>query len=225
MGLDILLDQWELALLIISWGVFGAISFRKRIDWRQKRFSQQVNFSLNIIEEHEGGKILAIRTLLEDGALNVWLNEHGVAVVRNAATQTTTEMPFVQISDQEERDAIMIGLLNVLSERYSDVFVAKSLGVPVLTDTFLFGLTWERYGEMKTEKLRAIVIRKTELEFLIAHKTPISTYHESHQPRLETLRVMGALWTSINPAERDAIREVELGVHLPSAKSRAAEVI
>jgi len=153
------------------------------------------------------------------------LNEHGVAVVRNAATQTTTEMPFVQISDQEERDAIMIGLLNVLSERYSDVFVAKSLGVPVLTDTFLFGLTWERYGEMKTEKLRAIVIRKTELEFLIAHKTPISTYHESHQPRLETLRVMGALWTSINPAERDAIREVELGVHLPSAKSRAAEVI
>ena len=40
------------------------------------------------------------------------------------------------------------------SERFSDAFVARAVGLPIKTDVFLFGLTWERYGEMKTQKLR-----------------------------------------------------------------------
>ena len=215
LAVNFFLDNWELALLLATWGVFGVISFKRRSDWRQRRFTQQVNFSLNIIEDTGKGKFLEIRTLLEDGALNVWLNQHGVSVVRKAATQTTKINPFIQIQDQKEREAIMIGLLNVLSERFSDVFVAKSLGLPVLTDTFLFGLTWERYSEMKTEKLRTIVIRKTDLELLNSDPNGISTYQESHRPRVETLKSMHRLRSSTNPEERDTIREVELGVCLP----------
>jgi len=41
--LGIVLANWELALLLISWGVFGVLWTRKRIDWQHKRFSNQVN--------------------------------------------------------------------------------------------------------------------------------------------------------------------------------------
>lgn len=220
MDLGIVLANWELALLLISWGVFGVLWTRKRIDWQHKRFSNQVNFSLNLIEEKNKQSYLHIRTLFEDDALNVWLNEHGVAVVRKAAAKTTLEDPFIRISDQTERDAIMTGLLNVLSEKYSEAFIARSLGLQVHTDTFLFGLTWERYGEMKTEKLRAIVVRKNILERM--QGTDIKTLEASHKPRLHTLKTMYRLWCSSNPNDIETIREVELGVSSSNPPINAA---
>ena len=160
MSVDLLFDHWELALLLITWSIIGAVAIRRRYDWRQQRFTQQVNFALNTLIERDGARILLLRTLLEDSAANVWLNQFGVNRVLKAARFTTLEDPFLRVTDTQERDVVMIAVLNVLSERFSDAFIARAVGVPIRTDVFLYGLTWERYEGMKTQKLRVIIIKR-----------------------------------------------------------------
>jgi hypothetical protein len=213
--IDLVLGNWELALLIATWSAIGIVSIRRRIEWRQRRFTQQVNFSLTIPVERDGSQTLLLRTLLEEGAANVWLNEFGVSRVLKAARLTTREMPFLRITQSNDRDLVMNAVLNVLSERFSDAFVARAVGLSIKTDIFLFGLTWERYGEMKTQKLRVILIKRTDLQSLFEEgfgNPEIGVVEESHRPRIETLRCMFELSTSSNHEERDMIREVELGI-------------
>jgi len=210
-----LLGNWELALLLITGSAIGAVSIRRQYDWRHRRFTQQVNFSLTTPVERDGAEILLLRTLLEESAANVWLNEFGVSRVLKAARLTTREMPFLRIVQRHDRDLVMNAVLNVLSERFSDAFVARAVGVPIKTDSFLFGLTWERYGEMKTQKLRVILIKRTDLQSLFdegSGKREIGVIEASHRPRIETLRRMFELWSSSNQEDRDMIREVELGI-------------
>ena len=110
---------------------------------------------------------------------------------------------------------VMIAVLNVLSERFSDAFIARAVGVPIRTDVFLYGLTWERYEEMKTQKLRVTIIKRSDLESMFDYRSregEIGVVEESHRPRIETLRRMFELWTSSDQDNRDMIREVELGI-------------
>lgn len=214
MSLDRVLDNWELALLLVTWSVIGVVAVRRQVDWRNRRFTQHVNFSLTTPVERDGSRMLLLRTLLEDSAANVWLNQFGVNRVLKAARLTTLEMPFLRIAQLRDRDLVMNAVLNVLSERFSDAFVARAVGVPIKTDVFLFGLTWERYGEMKTQKLRVILIKRADLEGLFDERSggrEIRVSQDSHRPRIETLRRMFELWTSSNQEDRDMIREVELG--------------
>jgi hypothetical protein len=123
--IDLLLANWELALLLVTWSAIGTVSIRRQYDWRHRRFTQQVNFSLTTPVERDGSQTLLLRTLLEEGAANVWLNEYGVSRVLKAARLTTREMPFLRITQGHDRDLVMNAVLNVLSERFSDAFVAR----------------------------------------------------------------------------------------------------
>ena len=215
MSINLLLDHWELALLLITWFAIGVVAIRRRYDWRQRRFTEQVKFSLNTLIQRDGSQILLLRTLLEENASNVWLNEYGVSRVLSAARLTTREKQFLSITQQHDRDLVMIAVLNVLSERFSEAFVARAVGISTKTDAFLYGLTWERYGEMKTQKLRVIVIKRSDLESMFEARSrtdEIGVVEESHRPRLMTLRRMYELWTSSSQTDRDMIREVELGM-------------
>jgi hypothetical protein len=71
---DLVLDNWELALLVITWLAIGALPIRRQIDWRRRRFTQQVDFSLTTPVERDGSATLLLRTLLEDSAANASLN-------------------------------------------------------------------------------------------------------------------------------------------------------
>ena len=226
MNVDLALNHWELLLLAATWSVIGALAIKRRYDWRLRRFTQQVNFSLNTVVEAEGSRTLLLRTLLEDSAAQVWINDYGVGRVLKAARRTTVENPFLQIPEARDRDLVMIAVLNVLSERFSDAFVAQVLGMPTTTDTFLFGLTWERYGEMKTQKLRVMVIKRSDLESMFDDRIDSREIHvteESHRPRINTLRRMYDLWNSSQEIDRGTIGEVELGMptHGGSAPSPA----
>ena len=86
---------------------------------------------------------------------------------------------------------------------------------------FLFGLTWERYEGLKTQKLRVTIIKRTDLERMSGKRSrdsEIGVEEESCRPRIETLRWMFELWTSPDPEKRDIIREVELGIPAHSDK-------
>jgi len=210
------LAYWDLALLLVTWAGIGWVAIRRRRDWRRKRFTQQVNFSLNYLESDADGRPrLALRTLLELPAAGVWLNEYGVRRVQKAAERTTLEQPFLRIEPMEDRGLVKQAMLNVLSERYSDAFVARAVGLEVRTRSFLYGLTWERYGEIKTHKLRVIVVQPSDLEALfgpLQRAGQVTFADESHRGRLATLEQMYRLYHSPDPAERTTLGAIELGL-------------
>ena len=220
MGFALLLEHWELVLLTATWTAFGIVVIRRRLEWQKRRFVQQVSFSLNTLIERDGSLVLSLRTLLEDNATNVWLNDFGVSRVTRAARRTTRENPFLQIADRGDRETVMIAALNVLSERFSDIFIAQAPGLPTVTGTFLFGIVWERYEEMKTQKLRVMVIKRADLERMFnddeSSIDSVKVAEESHRPRIKTLGKMFELWTSGDDADRNMIREVELGIAIPN---------
>lgn len=57
MTFDLVLEHWELALLVTTWFVIGVLAAKRRYDWQQRRFAQQVNFSLNTLVEDDGARL------------------------------------------------------------------------------------------------------------------------------------------------------------------------
>ncbi len=218
---QIFMGYWELALLLLTWLAIGVVTLRRRKDWKGQRFSEQVNFSLNELERApDGGSRLLLRTLLEDSARSVWLNEYGVKQVLRAAERTSLDQPFLVVEPQADMDLAQHAVLNVLSERFSATFLARAVGVPTQSARFLYGLTWERYGEMRTQKLRVMVAREEVLEALFGDEglaSSVAVAAESHRPRLKTLAAMYGLRNSEDPKRRALIGEVELGVALGTA--------
>jgi hypothetical protein len=212
-------EYWELTLLVLTWAGIAVVWWRRRRDWAGKRFTEQVNFSLSYLEtDDEGRDVLALRTLLELGARNVWLNEYGVRKVQKAAEKTTLERPFLRIRPARDMDLVRHAVLNVLSERFAQVYLARAMGAEVRTEAFLYGRTWERYGDIKTHKLRVMVVRPSDLEALFGPEGKAKNLHvtvESHRWRITTLEKMYGLVHSPEPDERAAVGEVELGVVAP----------
>src|SRR5271156_6621356 len=79
--------------LLGTWLAIGIVALRRRLAWRSKRFLTRVNFSLNYCI----GKQLAMRTLTEKGAVEVWPNEYGVRKVFTAAARATVAHPFIAL--------------------------------------------------------------------------------------------------------------------------------
>jgi hypothetical protein len=210
-------ESWELLLLFATWLGIGLVALRRRRDWARNRFTERVNFSLNLVDaDPAGGRRLLLRTLLEDSAASVWLNEYGAGLVQAAAERTTLEQPFLRIEPRRDLELVKHAVLNVLSERFSDAFVAQGLGLRVARGRFLFGVTWERYGDMRMQKLRVLLIRAELLDELFAAggEPELRLSAESHRHRIATLREMHRLLHSHEEDERALIAEVELGVVL-----------
>jgi hypothetical protein len=217
-----LMKYWDLVLLLATWTGIAFVALRRRRDWRRKRFTQQVSFSLTYLEtDAEGRERLALRTLLELNAAEVWLNEYGVRRVEKAAERTTLEDPFLRIEPPEDQELVRHAVLNVLAERYSEAFLARAMGLDVRMQTFLFGVTWERYGDIKTHKLRVMVVRPEELEALFGPQgraKRLGFASESHRWRLATLEHMYRLHRSSDPAEQARLGALELGVVRDAAR-------
>jgi hypothetical protein len=218
-------ESWEIVLLFTTWLGIGLVALQRRRDWARNRFTERVNFSLNLVEaDSAGGRRLLLRTLLEDSAANVWLNEYGAGLVQRAAERTTLERPFLRIEPRRDLELVKHAVLNVLSERFSDAFIAQGLGLPVARGRFLFGITWERYGDMRMQKLRVLLIRAELLEELFAGggEPALRLSAESHRNRIATLRELHRLLHSEDEGERALVSEVELGVVLGEHATEAS---
>lgn len=212
--------------LAITWGGIIYAWWRRRSDWKRKSFARQVNFSLNDVQDGT----LRLRTLLEDDAKKVWLNDHGVALVLEAAKRTTVEQPFVAMRNAEDQGYVLRAVLNVLSERFAELHLARTLGVTVKSATYVFGLTCEKYGNIRTQKLRVIIARPELLDALFGPSPTWATpspdgsgpthaglrelrlEHSVHKDRLDTLRVLYRLWKSDKPKENRLLDTVEIGI-------------
>jgi hypothetical protein len=231
--LDFLRSYGPAIGLGLTWGGIILAWWGRRRSWKRKSFIRQVNFSLNDVRDGT----LTLRTLLEDDAKKVWLNDYGVSLVLDAAAHTTVRQPFIAMRTEADQGYVLRAALNVLSERFAELHVARTLGVASRSAEYVFGLTCEKYGDIRTRKLRVIIARPELLDALFgmgatwtipgegapvgggeagADARPgtrlLRLEHRVHKDRLDTLRVMHRLWTSDKPRERGMLDTVELGL-------------
>src|SRR5262249_2731469 len=146
---------------------------------------------------YAAGGQLVMRTLLETTASKVWLNEYGVSRVFKAAAKTTVDNPFLMMKDPADRDFVNRAVLNTLSERFAEAFVATALGEPVVKGPLYFGVTCEKYEDIRRVKLRVLLVEARALEELFGPEGTAETLEVNnpvYRARLATLRVMYELY-------------------------------
>jgi hypothetical protein len=209
--LDFFNDYTRLLVLALSYlgsACLGALfvfwrSRRARKAFAHKSFPNHVNFSLNYFD----GPTLVMRTLMETTADQVWLNPHVVKLIARAARKATVEDPILRLNDRDAMEFLNRAVVNTLSPRFADVFVARSLGRGVSTAPYVFAITFEKFKDIRTRKLRVLIIREDELTRLAC---PLEQIETSLRDRQITLTKMHQLYSGAGT--RHVLGRVELGV-------------
>jgi len=206
---DLITDHWVkalvgLALLLVGrlWGIYKA-----RKDWSRKHFMDRLMVSLNSIEKPEGGEpVLAIRTLLETDLQAVILNKAATARLLKYAARATVSDPVIPIPPAD-RWYYLNAVLNEISERYSMGHIARDMDMPVTSRTYLICLTNEVAGEVRTRKIRAMVVQK---DLLLGGELdkPLALERPNHGTRLDTLARMRERYTT----DADLFMEIDLSL-------------
>jgi hypothetical protein len=214
--MNVLIDLWERVHphltgvgLVLTWLGIIIVYIRRRTAWRKKSFLNQVNFSLNYIENGQ----LCLRTLLELSATEVWLNDYGIKKVYNAAAKTRHDQPFIHLDDQEDMDFIKRAVLNVLSEKFAEAFLARSMNLPVRTAKYCFAITFENFPDMRTRKIRVLLMEAESLKQLgDPSEQDLAVAEVRHRDRLTVLRTMRDIYLGKQKWATPVIGEMELGV-------------
>lgn len=188
-GWALLREHWPKVLVSLAALVIGSWWGRRRAraEWSRKRFLDRINFSLNLLVD---GKLL-IRTLAEMNCRDVFLNDIAVERVQAASRKTTAENPLLPLP-KEERWYLLNAVLNELSERFSLGFIKRDMGLPAETRDYLICLTFENAGDLKTRKIRAMMIRKQVLLSLPEEPPVLERPH--HLTRFHTLQQMARIY-------------------------------
>lgn len=199
----ILREHWLKAIVSLLFLLAGTWWGRRRArrEWERKRFLNRLNFSLNTLRD---GK-LEIRTLAEMNCRDVFLNDYAAERVQIAAERTTKQNPLVPL-EKEERWFLLNSVLNEVSERFAEGFIRRDMGLPTTTHTYLIALTYENAGDLKTRKIRAMVIRKDALLNLPADPPAFERPH--HATRFQTLHALAGAY------RHDATNFLEIDISL-----------
>lgn len=171
-----------LVLMALGWYIGHR---RARRDWKAQRFLDRLNISLNVLK----GGGLQIRTLSEKRCEEVFLNSDAAAKVTAAAERTTAADPLLPLP-KEDYWFYLNGVLNELSEQFALGHLRRDLNCPVQTAKYVMCLTCECAGELRTRKVRAMVIRHDVLTTLPAEPPQFTASH--HTTRWTTLQAMKA---------------------------------
>jgi len=154
---------------------------RASSEWKKKEFYNRLNVSLNSFRD---GTLL-IRTLLEKRCDEIFLNRIAAETVVAKARETTAEAPLLPLS-KEDYWFYLNSVLNEIAERFAEGQVRRDIGGNVKSMVYLICLTSEAAGEVKTRKVRAMVVQKGMLlnlpEEIPALESP------THRTRWETLQ-------------------------------------
>jgi hypothetical protein len=205
--------HWPAVALMFTWTGICIVAIQRRLRWKRKSFLTLVNFSLN----YRVGKSLAMRTLVERDADEVWLNEYGVKLVFAEAARATEENPFLAFKNPKDQDFVNRAVLNVLSSRFAEVFIASSLGVPVRSATYYFAVTCEKFTIMRTIKLRVLLMDEQSMVEMFGPKGTaqlLDVRNPIYEKRLISLRGMYDLYLKDKTSTNPTLGKVELGVVL-----------
>jgi len=190
--LDYLAGNWpELVWIII---VAGCASYfaghRSRAKWRQREFLDRLNVSLTSINDG----VLKIRTILEMDVEGVFLNGAAAKRIVAFAKKTTAADPFIPIA-KEDLWYYLNPVLNEISERFALGHLQADAGRSVSTEQYLLCLTCERAGAIRTQKIRAMLVRKNLLESLPEEEPKYES--ATHATRWKTLQQMHSRWKKV----------------------------
>lgn len=171
---------WGIVIAGIGW-YFGRR--RAKASWRKQEFLNRVNVSLNRIEDG----VLQIRTISEKLTEAVFLNQHAAEQLQIYATKTTAQNPIIPIPPAE-RWFYLNSVLNEISEQFAPGIIRQDLGLPVRSDSYVICLTCECGGDLKTRKIRAMLIKKSSL-INLPDECP-RFEHPQHQLRWQTLKFL-----------------------------------
>jgi hypothetical protein len=196
--------------LVFTWAGIIYVWLRRRAEWRRKQFLNQVNFSLNYVEDRR----LCIRTLVETTVNEVWLNPYGVGKVVRAAARMRPGQHFILLDDPDDMDFVKRAVLNVLSERFAEVYVGRCLGLPVRTARFCFAVTFETHAQMHTRKFRVLLMEIEGLKRLFTDppEAELIVDKQWQKDRLAVLREMRDIYLGNVKPGADVLGETELGV-------------
>lgn len=151
--------------------------------WQRREFFNRLNVSLNSFQNGT----LQIRTVMEKTCEEVFLNQVAVERLIRSAQGTTVQDPFVPIP-REDRWFYLNAVLNELSERFADGLFRREAGKSGEAVRYVVCLTNECDGEVRTRKIRAMIIRKDRL--LDLPKDPPVLEKPHHAIRWKTLQQM-----------------------------------
>ncbi len=157
--------------------------YRARSEWNRREFFHRINISLNWIDQGS----LRFRTLAEQTCEDVFLNVVAADRVRAAAEKTTPENPNLPLP-KEEYWYFLNGVLNTLSEKFAEGLIRQEMGLPTQSVRYLVCLTCEAAGDLRTRKVRALVVRQQLLENL-PEEVP-AFEHPRHATRWQTLKIL-----------------------------------
>jgi hypothetical protein len=190
----LLINLREHGIKYLLTAAFGAVAWwlgnrRARAKWRRREFSDRLNVSLNILVD---GKLL-IRTLMEKSCGEVFLNSAAVDAMLAASRQTTAADPILPLP-KEDYWYFLNAVLNEVSEKFAEGQIRRDLGLPITRGEYVLCLTYESAGQLKTRKVRAMVIRKDALLSLPTEPPKFNSEH--HITRWETLHKMKAAYAA-----------------------------
>lgn len=183
--LSYLQDNWpEIVWIVGAAGIASYLAgFRARSRWRKRDFLDRLNVSLSSFQD---GK-LRIRTLLEMDGESIFLNRIAAQRVVAYARETTEENPILPIPESDCWQYLN-AVLNEISEQFSQGQLKRDMGLPVDVAEYLICLTCERAGPVRTQKVRAMVVRKEVLLSLPEEEPQYES--ENHRTRWQTLCFM-----------------------------------
>jgi len=176
-----------LAAAVFTFVGWGVGRWRARQSWQKRDFLHRLNFSLNLLQDGH----LLIRTLMEKACEDVFLNRSATEQVLASAKQTTAANPFLPLP-QVDYWYYLNQILNELAEKFATGQLKRDLKLPVTSATYLICLTSESAGEIRTRKIRAMLIRKDQLLNLPEAVPQFERPH--HITRWETLQRMRAAY-------------------------------
>ena len=157
--------------------------WRAAQSWKKREFFNRLNISLNSLHD---GKLL-IRTVLEKTCEDILLNKVAVERLIKAAQQTTKDNPLIPVP-KDDRWFYLNAVLNELSETFAAGLFRREAGKPHDAIRYLICLTNECDGEVRTRKVRAMVIRKDSLLNLPKDQPILES--PNHAIRWKTLQQM-----------------------------------
>jgi hypothetical protein len=184
---DTLHDHW---IKFATAALIAAVSWllgrrRARAEWSRREFFDRLNISLNAIRDGT----LTIRTIAEESCLEVFLNSVAVSALVDAARHTTPENPLLELREHDYW-YYLNAVLNKVAEKFGDGQIRCDMGLPVTTARYVVCLTSESAGEVRTRKIRAMLIQKSLLLNLPNEEPKYES--PTHATRWKTLKYLAA---------------------------------
>jgi Ca2+-binding EF-hand superfamily protein len=178
----------------------------------ERNFMEVVQFSLCRMNEQN---VFSYTTMFEMNLKDlVKGNKSVLEAVHRAAEKTTKQHALLHTLGKHDWQQVRGMILNTLSEKYSDGYVAEDLGIGARKAKFWFCLTNEQAGGT-TKKMRVIVVQDKMLKIVQRHlqNGTEPRFEERHfKPRWTTVKHMATLLEERAHWKNSPMRDIVLAL-------------